>query len=105
MTDNRVSENKSRGRRRRRNVDLEQESLRASVAGPGRTQSSGHKGHAAGGLWDEVKEGGKYPHQPEHGIWPSARAVYGLPAVTSRGAGEMGNDVKLAGPAQANQKS
>ena len=78
------------------------ESLRAGMAGPGQTQSSGHEGHAAGGVWDEGEEGGKSPHQPEHCIWPSARAVYGLTAVTSRGAGEMGSDVERAGPAWAN---
>ena len=74
------------------------------MAGPGWTQSSVHQGHAAGGVWDEVEEGGKAPHQPEHDIWPSTRAVYGLPAVASRGAEEMGNDIKRVGPAQANEK-
>ena len=53
------------------------------MAGPGRTQSSSHGGHATGGVRGEGKEGGKALHQPEHFIWPSARAVYQLPAVTS----------------------
>ena len=56
--------------------------------GPGRTQSSGHKGHAIGGVRDEGGEGGKSQHQPKLVIWPSARSVYRIPSVTSRGAGE-----------------
>ena len=51
------------------------------------TQSGGHEGHATGGIWDEGKDGGKAPHQPEHGIRPSARAVHGLPAVAYWGTG------------------
>ena len=39
--------------------DSKWESLRAGMAGPGRTQSSGHKGHAKGEAWHEGKEGGK----------------------------------------------
>ena len=39
--------------------DSKWESLRAGMAGPSRTQSSGHKGHATGEAWHEVKEGGK----------------------------------------------
>ena len=69
------------------------------MAGPGRTKSGGHEGHATGRIRDKGKEGGKYSHQPENGIRPSAWAVHGLTAVASQGTGEMGSDAERAGPA------
>ena len=101
---NRVPEHEARGQWWRLNVDSERESLWAGVDGLSWTQPSVHEGHAIGGIRDEGKEGGKTPHQPEHGIWPSARAVYQLSAVTAQGIGEMGDNVQRAGPDQANKK-
>ena len=74
------------------------------MAGPVLIQSSGHKVHAAGGVRDDGEEGGEAPHQSEHDILPSDRSVYGIPAVTSRGIGEMGNDFERAGPDWDTQK-
>ena len=74
------------------------------MAGPGRTEPGGHKGHATGKIRDKSKEGGEAAQQPEHGIRPSAQAVHGLPAIASRGPGEMGEKVKQAGPTGINKK-
>ena len=74
------------------------------MAGPGRTEPGGQEGHATGGIQDYIKEVGETPHKPEHGIRPSARAVHRLPAITSRGTGDMGSDVERLGPALTAQK-
>ena len=100
--DDPIPEHKAQERGRRQYVDTEWGSLRAGLAGPGQTQSVGHEGYATGGILDEGEESGKAPHYPEHGIQSRARAVHGLHAVTSQGAGEMGDDVRRAGPDQAN---
>ena len=71
-----IPEHEAQGRRQRQNVDSELESLRSGLAGPGRNQSGGHEGHATGGIRDEGEEGGKTPHQHEHGIRPSAWEVH-----------------------------
>ena len=46
------------------------------MAGPGRTEPGGHEGHAAGGIWDQIKEGGEDAHQHEHFIRPVAQAMH-----------------------------
>ena len=61
------------------------------------------KGHATGRIRYKIEEGGRTTHEPEHGIWPSDRAVYQLYVVTARGTGEMGDNVQQAGPAQATE--
>ena len=92
----RVPAHRAQGQGRRRNVDSEWEKFWASVAGPVRTQSGGHESHATGGVRQEGKEGQKNPHEPEHVIWPSVRAVYQLSEVMYWGAGDMENDVERA---------
>ena len=72
------------------------------MAGPGRTDFGGHKGHATGVIRDQSKEGGEAVHQPEHGIWPSTWAVQGLPAIASQKTGEMRTNVERAGSAGIN---
>ena len=67
------------------------------MAGPGRNKPGGHKGCAIGRIRDEVKEGGETADQPEHGIWPGARAMYGLLAVKPRRTGEVGANVERTG--------
>ena len=51
--------------------------------GPGRTKCGGHEGPATGGIRDEGKESGETVDQPEHGIRPSAREMYGLLAIVT----------------------
>ena len=60
----------------------------------GLTKPGGHGGHATGGIQDQRKEGGEYSYQPENGIWPSARAVHGLPAIVFQSIGEMVRNVE-----------
>ena len=74
------------------------------MAGPGRTQPSGHKGRVTGGIHDEGEEGGKTLHQPEHVVCPSSQSVYQISAVTARETGEMGDDFQQGVPAQATEK-
>ena len=71
-----VPEHKDRRRRRRRNIDSEQEGIRTIMAGPGRTKRGGHEGHATGGIRDKGEEGGETADQTEHGIRPGAWEMY-----------------------------
>ena len=72
--------------------------------GPGRTERGGHEGHATGGIRDEGEEGGETEDQPEHGIRPGARAMYGLLAIAPRRTGEVGANVERAGSAGTHKK-
>ena len=99
-----IPEHEAQRRRRRRNVDSEQESIRARMAGPGRTEPGGHKGHATGGIRDEGEEGGGTADQPEHGIRPSAQEMHRLLTIAPRRTGEVVANVERAGSAGTDQK-
>ena len=64
--DNGMPEHEARRRRRRQIVNSERDSIRARMAGPGRTEPSGHEGHATGERRDQSEEGGEAAHLPEH---------------------------------------